>query len=344
MNSKHQVLFLTHRGERHQQAAISSAPLELDITIRRSPLKEEILALLPEKEFLITERSGEIDADIISAGKDLRLIQRLGSMSYDIDLQSAKSHGIEVSRLPVESCIMVAEHMLMQMLASAKRLREMMEITRQAEKHGSTPQLCDEDYFAYNWADCKDIRGLWGSTVGILGFGEIGAEVARRLKGFGCTILYNKRNPLPLLAEEELQIHYADIDDLLASSDFVCMLLPYFPETNQSLNDQFFKKMKLGAIFVSCGGSGVVDEEALANALISRQLYGAAVDTYTYEPIAKDNPLLPFLDDKNFNLFLTPHTAAGSGSSSSANKGERYGDYSNILRVIHGEPIVGRIA
>ncbi len=344
MIDKYPTLFITHRGERHQQAALASAPPELDITIHRSPSKEEIINLLPGKQFLISERSGEIDAEIIHAAKDLRLIQRLGSMTYDIDIQTAKSQGIIVSRLPVESCIMVAEHMLMQLLASAKRLREMMKITREAEKHGELPQLCDEDYFAYNWAECRDIHSLWGSTVGILGFGEIGAEVARRLKGFGCNVLYNKRNRLPSLAEEELQINYAELDDLLSSSDFICMLLPFFPETSQSINEQFFKRMKKGAIFVSCGGSGVVDEKALANALTTKQLYGAAVDTFTYEPIAKNNPLLPLVDDPNNNLILTPHTAAGSGSNNKDDKGERYGDYVNILRLIRKEPIIGKIS
>ena len=82
----HPTLWITHRGERHQQAALSSAPPELAITMRRSPSKEEILSLLPGMEFLVSERTGEIDADIIAAGKDLRLIQRLGSQTYDIDL------------------------------------------------------------------------------------------------------------------------------------------------------------------------------------------------------------------------------------------------------------------
>ena len=344
MTNRHATLFITHRGERHQMAAIASAPPELDITMRRSPSKDELISLLPGKEFLITERTGKIDADIIKAGTDLKLIQRLGSLTHDIDLDSARSAGIAVSYLPVKSCIMVAEHMMLQMLAGAKRLHEMMDLTNQAGDWGQEPKKCDEDYFAYNWTNSKNIHSIWESTVGILGFGEIGAELARRLSGFNCKILYNKRVPLPAFAEKELQIEFASVDQLLAESDYVCMLLPFFPETEQSLSSKFFKKMKSGAIFVSCGGSGVVDEEALFDALKSDHLYGAALDTFSFEPISKTNPLLPLALQPQSNLYLTPHTAAGSGSTTSTTGMERYGDYINIIRFLNGDTLSGKVA
>ncbi len=340
MTQKHPTLFITHRGERHQNDALGAAPDELDVSMLRSPSKEEILAALPGKEFLITERTGVIDADIIQAGKDLRLIQRLGSQCYDIDLKAAKKAGIRVCYLPVRSCIMVAEHMTLQMLALAKRLREIMDLTEEADDFGRPPRLCDEDYFAYNWTGRENLLGLWESTVGILGFGEIGSELARRLRGFGCHILYNKRNRLPVEAEEELNIEFASQDELLAKSDFLCMLLPYFPETALSLDAEFFAKMKPGACFVSCGGSGVVDDQALADALASGHLYGAAADTFKYEPIAPDSPFLPIARQPRSNLVITPHTAAGSVSATS--KG-RKGDYINIQRILAGEKLVGRL-
>ena len=129
MSKKHPTLFITHRGERHQNDALQAAPKDLEVTMLRSPSKEEILVALPGKEFLITERTGVIDADIINAGKDLKLIQRLGVQTYDIDLKAAKKAGIPVCYLPVRSCIMVAEPMLMQILVLAKRLREVMDLT-----------------------------------------------------------------------------------------------------------------------------------------------------------------------------------------------------------------------
>ena len=344
MEKQYQVLFITHRGERHQKEALNAAPSELEITMLRSPSKDEVLSHLPGKDFLISERSGIIDEEMIHAGQHLKLIQRLGSLTYDIDLDAAKKANIPVSYLPVKSCILVAEHMVMQILSLSKRLPEMMAITESANNFGAPPKTCDEDYFAYNWAGVKDIKGLWGTTIGILGFGEIGAEVARRLSGYGCTILYNKRTQLPAHAEESLSIQFATKEELLNQSDIVCMLLPYFTETAQNLDSSFFSVMKPGSIFVSCGGSGVVNEQALAKALSSRHLYGAALDTFTMEPISPENPLLPLLNDPKINLILTPHIAAGTPHSQPELNETRARDYINLTHIINGEKISGRVA
>jgi lactate dehydrogenase-like 2-hydroxyacid dehydrogenase len=340
--SKHPTLFITHRGLFHQQAALDAAPPDLDISMVRSPSKEEILALLPGKEFLITERSGIIDEEIIQAGKDLRLIQRLGSQTQDIDLDAARASGIPVCYLPIRSCIMVAEHMMMQMLGLSKRVNEMREVMLSAEDFGKEPTLCTEDTFAYNWSEREGIRGLWESTVGILGMGEIGFELARRLRNFGCKVLYHKRSPLPAHTERELNIEYASRDDLVSSSDFVCILLPLFVgETEQSLDQEFFAKMKSGACFVSAGGSGVIDEKALAGAFSSGWLYGAAVDNYTWEPIRMDCPLLEPARQPGANVILTPHTAAGTVPA--VNKDLRIQDFQNLLRSLHGQDLAFRL-
>ena len=169
--SIHPTLFITHRGLFHQKGALDAAPPGFDITIVKSPSKEEILALLPGKEFLITERSGNIDREIIQAGKDLRLIQRLGSQTHDIDLDAAKQAGIPVCYLPIRTCIMVAEHMMMQILGLSKRVNEMMEVTLNADNFGKEPTRCTEDVFAYNWSEREDIRGLVGIHRGDIGDG-----------------------------------------------------------------------------------------------------------------------------------------------------------------------------
>lgn len=341
----HPTLWITHRGERHQQAALNSAPAEVAVTMRRSPSKDEVLALLPQMEFLVTERTGVIDADMIAAGKNLRLIQRLGSQTYDIDLKAAKAAGIPVCTMPVRGCINVAEHMLMQILTLAKHTRSLMDVVAEGNDFGYPPRRCDEDYFAYNWSGHKGVMGLWGATVGILGMGEIGAELARLLRPFRGTVRYNKRNRLPEDAETELGAEYATVDDMLARSDVVCMLMPYFPETEQSLSRDFFAAMKPGSLFVSCGGSGVVDEVALADALRAGHLGGAALDTYTFEPVAPDDPLRALaLADPRANVVLTPHTAAGTGPIHATQPiNEREEDYANILRALRGEPLAGRV-
>ncbi|MDR3573052.1 MAG: NAD(P)-dependent oxidoreductase [Anaerolineaceae bacterium] len=338
---KHATLFITHRGLFHQQAALEAAPANLDVTILRSPSKEQILSLLPGKEFLISERSGEIDAEIIKASQDLRLIQRLGSQTQDIDLDAAKTAGIPVCYLPIRTCINVSEHMMMQMLGLAKRVREMVEVTVSADDFGHAPTLCDEDTFAYNWTGRENIHGLWQSTVGILGMGEIGFELARRLRGFDCTVLYNKRNRLPDHTEQELNVQYTSYDQLVSTSDYVCILLPLLKETGQSMNREFFTKMKPGACFVSSGGSGVIDEAALAETIQSGRLYGAAVDNFTWEPIRKDSPLLEPARKPGANVILTPHTAAGTVPSSNIDL--RSEDFKNLTHLLKNERLEYRL-
>ncbi len=331
--SRHITLFITHRGQHHQDNALAAAPSELEIRMLRSPTREALLEQVGEAEFLISERSGPIDAEIIRAGGRLRLIQRLGSQTYDIDLEAARQADVPVCYWPVASCIMVSEHMMLQLLSLAKRLREVMDIALEAGDWGQEPQRCDEDYFAYNWSGREGLGGLRDRTVGILGFGEIGTELARRLRPFEPNLLYNKRDRLPQEAEQALGIRFAPADELIAESDFVCMLLPYFPETEQSIDGEVLARMKPGACLVSCGAGGVIDEQALAEALNSGHLGGAALDTYTWEPLRQDNPLLPLAHQPRANLILTPHTAAGSPASGPV---RRTDDFKNLETTLRG--------
>jgi len=337
----HRVLFLTQRGQRHQQAALEAAPPELEITIRRDPPRDEILKLLPEMEVLISERVGVVDAELIAAGRSLRLIQRLGAQTWDIDLDAARRAGIPVCYRPVRTCVLVAEHMLLQMLGLAKRVRELMRVAEEAGDWGQPPRRCDEDYFAYNWSGRQNLGQLWRGTVGILGFGEIGVELAQRLKGFECAVLYHKRHRLPARAEAEFNLTYVTREELMRRSDYVCSLLPYFPTTDMSLNAVFFATLKPGALFVHCGAGAVVDEAALLEALRSGHVAGAALDTYTYEPIRPDDPLLALARDPLQNLILTPHTAAGA---SAAERNARADDYTNLRALFAGQALQYRLA
>ena len=178
--------------------------------------------------------ASDFAAEMIAAANKLHLIQRLGSLTYDIDLQAAQAAGVPVSAWPVHGCIRVAEHMLMQMLVLSKRLPEVAAVANAAGDWSQPSRRTDEDTFAYNWSERENIGGIYGATVGILGFGEVGAELTRRLRGL-CPekTLYHKRWRLPLAAEVELALTYAARDHLLAESDFVCNLLPYYPETDK---------------------------------------------------------------------------------------------------------------
>ncbi len=336
----YQVLFLTERSPRHQQAALDAAPPELAVTMLRTPDRATLLARLPEFDFLITERTGVIDAELIAASPKLKMIQRLGSLVFDIDVAAAQSRGIPVCSWPIEGCILVAEHMMMQLLALAKRLPEVQAIAEAAGEWSRPSRRTDENTFAYNWSGRTDIGGLYQKRIGILGFGEIGAELARRLRGFApAQILYYKRNRLPGAVEAELGITYATQDEIIAQSDFLCSLLPFYPATELSLNHAVFARMQPGAKLVSCGSGSVIQENELAAALQSGQVGGVALDTFEWEPLQPDNPLLQLLhdqqNDQRMNILLTPHTAAGALPKGQS--GSRIEDYANIIHFLNGQ-------
>ena len=331
----HLTIFTSNRSLRHQQGALDAAPPELNVTMLENPSRDELLLHLAQAEYLISERVGVIDAEIIKAAPNLKLILRLGSLTYDIDVAAAKAAGVIVCTWPDVGAISVAEHTVMQILALNRRLLEVQTVAVEASPQWGESRRTDENTFAYNWSHQQQIYRLWGQSVGILGFGEIGAELARRLKGWGCTLLYHKRSRLPESVETELGLTYVDDDLLSQQSDVLVNLLPYSSETVNMIDATRLAKMKQGALLVSCGSGGTIDEQALADAIRSGQLAGAAMDSYSVEPLQADNPLV-VLAREGANVLLTPHTAAGKGRS-------RAEEYTNILRHLRGEPILYRV-
>jgi phosphoglycerate dehydrogenase-like enzyme len=338
----HKTLFLTTRSHHHQKNALAGAPPELEVTILRNPTRAELCAHLHDTEFLITERAGEIDAGLIEAAPRLRLIQRLGSLTYDIDVAAAQRRGIPVCYWPIRGSILVAEHLIMQMLALVKKLPEVKAVAEAAAAWGQPPRRTDEDTYAYNWSGRTDIGSILGATVGILGFGEIGVELARRLRPFQpAQLLYYKRRRLPQPVEQELGLTYAVREALIGASDFLCSLLPYSAETDHLLDATAFARMKPGAFLVHCGSGSVIDEAALATAVRQGHLGGAALDTFEWEPIQPDSPLIALARAPHTNVLLTPHTAAGARATAGAPS--RRSDYQNIQRLLEGEPLLYRI-
>lgn len=339
MTTSLKVLFITDRSPRHQQDALAVAPPECRVVMLRNPDRATLLAEIADAEVLVSERAGEIDATLIAAAPRLRLIQRLGSLTHDIDLAAARQAGVAVSAWPVVGCVMVAEHMLLQMLALARHLPESVAIAHAAADWGQEPRRTDENVFAYNWSARRTLTSLWDANVGILGFGEIGAELARRLKGFvPAAVRYHKRRRLPKTVEAELGITYTTPDEIVTTSDFLCVLLPYMAETDMSLNAATFAAMKPGSFVVHCGSGSVLDEAALAAAVASGHLGGAALDTFEWEPLRPDNPLLAAALDPALNVVLTPHTGAAGGRGDG-----RASDWANIRLLLAGEPLRYRV-
>ncbi len=336
----YKTLFLTHRAPVHQKLAIEAAPEFLDITILRDASKNEIIQTAGDVDFLISEREDPIDREVIEKSNSLKLITRLGSRVWDIDLDAARERSIPVCRVPLNSCIQVAEHIIMQILTLTRRLRESMDVmmTRDWEKE---PRLCTEDIFAYNWSNRSGFSLLWNKSVGILGFGEVGNELALRLRAFGCTVSYNKRNPLPPEAERSIGIRYKSKEQLISESEIVVSLLPYIEGTEGIVDDDFFATMKSNSYFIHCGGSGVVQEDAVIRALDNKKLSGCALDTFSWEPIREEEPILQLFKKPRQNLVLTPHVAAGGTKIEKANSRAVY--YENIVRFVEGKPLIHQV-
>lgn len=333
---RHRTLLVTDRPSIHQQLLVEAAPQELDVTVLASPSRDEVLTALGDTELFVSERSGVVDEGHVAAGPNLRLIQRLGSQVHDIDLDAARRAGIPVCFWPLPQCTMVAEHVLMQMLTLAKRFREGSEVVVDAAAWGGGPERSDANTFKMNWSERQGVRQIHDSTVGIIGFGEIGTELAVRLRAFQCRVLYNRRNRLPESAEQRLGVHYEDLDDLLAQSDTVCSLLPHSAETEGLVDKDFIARMKPGAMLVSSGASTILDEEAVAAAYRSGRLGGVATDGHRWEPVRPDDPLVVLARDRSANVVLTPHTAQGDRKLTAQ---ARANEFTNLVNLIEGRPL-----
>jgi lactate dehydrogenase-like 2-hydroxyacid dehydrogenase len=218
----------------------------------------------------------------------------------------------------------------MQILVTLKNVRHSESVAISNDPTWRESQRTDENTFAYNWAQLNHIQQLYGKTVGIIGFGEIGAELARRLQGWNCTLLYHKRRQLPASIEDELRIQYTDTQSIFQQSDVVVNLLPYFPETDMLINGNIINQMKSNSLLVSVGSGSVIDEVALADAVSSGHLAGVALDTFEYEPLRADNALRQLALD-GYNVLLTPHTAAVGQHDAG-----RKADYAYIMQYLQG--------
>lgn len=305
------AVFTTARSERHQTDALAVAPEGLDVTMLRSPDRAALQSALAGARYLVSERSGILDAQLLAGADDLRLIVRLGELVHDIDLEAARRLGIAVVRREQEGVLRVAEFCVLQTLALLRRLRESEALAREAGDGWVPRRITDENRFAYNWTRRTGLDGLHGREVGILGLGEIGLALARRLCGWGVDLCYHRRNRLPVSVEAELRLAWLPAEALLARADVLVCLLPYTTETAGWLDQERLAGVKPGALLVSAGSGGVIDEAALAEALRSGRLRGAALDTFAVEPLEKDNPLV-ILAGQGANVLLTPHVAGGA--------------------------------
>lgn len=211
------------------------------------------------------------------------------SVGYDhLDLNEIKKRQIRVGYTPDILTDATAELTVALLLATSRRLLEANSEARTGGWQAWAPfWMCGP--------------GLGNSTVGIVGFGRIGQEVAKRLKPFNVKeIIYFNRSIRK--EAEEIGARKVDLDELLTSSDFVIACCALTPETKELFNDQAFKAMKKTAVFVNTSRGAVVDQDALVRALTNGEIWGAGLDVMTPEPLPLDHPLL-----KLKNCVILPH-------------------------------------
>lgn len=268
---------------------------------------EALRAQLPEADAVVVE-SLPVTAGELAHAPRLQVVQKYGTVLRNIDVAACRERGLPVLTLRRRANIACAEHAYALLLALTRRITATnglvsMEALRAA---GYAPGPYDARHTPNsNWARIGGLRTLFGGTAGIVGFGEIGREIAVRAAAFGLKIVYHQRTPL---AEEEAlqwQARHAPLEELLGCSDVVFVTLPGNDSTWGLLGRRELALMKPGALLVNVSRARIVERSALLEALRSGRLGGLGLDTFYEEPGRPDDPLLGLP-----NAIITPRIAA----------------------------------
>lgn len=260
------------------------------------PPREVILREAREAHGLVSLLTDTIDAGLMDACPRLRVVSNYAVGFDNIDIPAATARGILVGNTPGVLTETTADFAFALLMAAARRIVEGVDYVRAGKWRTWGPLLLLG-------------HDIHHATLGLVGLGRIGAEMARRAKGFDMRVLYYdvyRREDL----ERGLGITYAPLDELLAQSDFVSIHTPLTPETHHLMNAERFKRMKQEAILINTARGPVVDDAALAEALRNGVISGAALDVTEPEPIPMDSPLLTLP-----NCIVVPHIASASNET-----------------------------
>jgi glyoxylate reductase len=269
---------------------------DIEIHQEKIPMPKKILLKkIKNKDGLICFPYDSIDKDILFAAARLKTISTY-SVGYDhIDVKYAKKQGISIGYTPEVLTDATADLCLALILDLLRRVTEGDRIIRK----GDWRQI----YGAYDYVGSD----LDGKTLGILGFGRIGAAVAKRAKAFGMSIIYHSRHRLPKNTEKSLDVRYVTSDQLFKKSDIVSIHVPYTKETHEFVDKKLFKKMKKTSFIINTARGKIIKENDLVYALKKKIIAGAALDVFRNEPIGLNNPLT-----KMQNVVLSPHTGSST--------------------------------
>ena len=250
---------------------------------------------LQSADALIVRSAVQVDAGLLEHARKLRVIGRAGVGVDNIDLDAATRKGIAVMNTPGANAVAVAEHTLAMMLAMAR-------------------QVCraNEWMHAGRW-EKKSLQGteLRGKTLGIVGLGRIGMEVARRARAFGMTVVGHDPFVSPVVAKEQ-GIQLASLEEVYAAGDYLTLHVGLTPQTTGMINAESLRRMKKGVRLVNCARGELVEEAALAQALKQGQVAAAALDVFTQEPLR--NSAFTAME----NVLLTPHIGGSTHEAQEA--------------------------
>lgn len=291
---------------------------------------------LADIEAIVT-RTQPVTAETIAASPNLKLVQKYGGRPDRLDLDAAKAAGVAVAVMPLRGCIAVAELAMTLLLALSKQLVEAHEATATGAYRGLglEPAPTSQRVHAFQWMKLPHLQEVRGKTLGLVGFGEIGTEVAKRARAFDMDIVYAKREPLPAHIEAMLGVRSAPLDDLLRQSDFISLHVPHSEATDKLIGARELALMKPTASLINTCRGPVVDEEALIAALQNRTIASAGLDVFVLEPLQHDSPLTQ-LD----NVILTPHIGGGTGG---AREKQMRDVLDNVVRFARGESLLNRL-
>ena len=252
-------------------------------------------AALQDADALIVRSAVDVNAQVLRGAGKLRVIGRAGVGVDNIDLEAATKAGIAVMNTPGANAVAVAEHTIALMLALARHLCRADSTTR-----------------AGKW-EKKSLQGteLRGKTLGIVGLGRIGMEVARRAKAFDMKVLAHDPFVSASLAREQ-GIQMAELEQIFAAADYLTLHVGLTSQTSGMINEKSLARMKKGVRIINCARGELLDEAAVAAALSSRQIGGLALDVFMEEP-PKNSPLLALE-----NVIATPHIAGSTNEAQDA--------------------------
>ena len=258
------------------------------------PTTEQLLEKVVEADGILTNIMDRIDADVFQAAHRLKVVSQLGVGVDNIDVAEATRRGVLVGNTPGVLAKATADIAFGLLMSAARRISEGDRWLRAGN--------WKMQYHPMVWLGAE----VHGATLGIVGMGQIGVEMAKRARGFDMRVIYYSRTRKPEL-ESELGMEYFEPSDLLSTADFVTLHIPLTLETRHFIGERELQLMKPTAILINAARGAVVDSQALYTALKEGWISGAALDVTDPEPILPDDPLLS-LD----NLVITPHIGSAS--------------------------------